>query len=120
MARRGYDIAVKCTHDGCTERDRYHFDTRDDMARHFKREPESYHKCVRHRRPDDVLSVSNSTRVDVVTVFETEHGKFWGKEKAFSGFTSGPGFKAFASDFPAGTKIKVTAELILPDETTEQ
>lgn len=117
MARRGYDISVKCAHDGCTERDRYHFETRDDMARHFKREPENQHKCIRHRRADDVLSVTNRTRVHVVTNFETDHGRFWGKEKPFSGFVSGMGFKAFAADFPPGTRIRVTAELLLPEDS---
>ncbi len=117
MARRGYDISMKCTHDGCAERDHYHFETRDDMARHFKREPENAHKCIRHRRADEVLSATNRTRVDVMTNYETDHGKFWGKDRPFSGFASGPGFKAFAADFPPGTKIRVTAELILPDET---
>jgi hypothetical protein len=27
---------------------------------------------------------------------------------------SGPGFKAFASDFPEGTVVRVTAEVVLP------
>ena len=116
MARRGYDTSVTCSHPGCAQRDRYHFDTRVDMDRHFLREPREKHKCIRHSRPDDVLTVDNRVRVDVVTNIETDHGKYWGKEKPFSGFTSGPGFRAFADDFPPGTKIRVTTELILPDE----
>lgn len=116
MARRGYDTSVKCTAEGCTERDRYHFDTRADMARHFEREPQHTHKCIRHSRPDDVLSASNRVRVDVMTNFETDHGKFWGYERPFSGFASGPGFRAFAKDFPPGTRIRVTTELLLPDD----
>lgn len=118
MARRGYDTAVRCTHPGCTENARYHFDTRDDMDRHFKREPRERHKCIRHARPEEVLSPTNRVRVDEMTNFATDNGKFWGRERPFSGFMSGPGFKAYADDFPPGTIIRVTAELILPDENT--
>jgi hypothetical protein len=36
---------------------------------------------------------------------------YWGN----FGMAHGPGFKAFADDFPAGTVIRVTAEIILPE-----
>lgn len=38
------------------------------------------------------------------------YGKFWGS----SGFIHGPGFKAYPNDFPEGTIIRITAEVILP------
>ena len=117
MARRGYDVRVTCTHPGCKEWSPYHFDTRAEMKRHFDREPQATWKCIRHSRPDDVLSAENRTRVEVLTNFETDNGKFWGTSRPFSGFASGYGFRAFSDDFPPGTRIKVTAELILPDET---
>lgn len=116
MARRGYDVSVQCSFDGCQERDRFHFDTQSDMARHFKRSPREKHTCIRHSLPDEVLSSTNRVRVNVMTNFETDHGRFWGNDRPFSGFASGPGFRAFADDFPAGTKIKVTTELIFPDD----
>lgn len=37
-------------------------------------------------------------------------GLFFGNQ----GFVYGPGFRAFAKDFPAGTVLRVTAEVILP------
>ena len=40
-------------------------------------------------------------------------GLFWDKRQ---GFTYGPGFKAYASDFPPGTKLIVTARIELPSE----
>jgi hypothetical protein len=34
-----------------------------------------------------------------------------------SGFTFGNGYKAYANDFPEGTKLTVTASIELPDPT---
>lgn len=44
-------------------------------------------------------------------------GLYWTAEgeRPGSGFTYGPGFKAFGRDFPEGTKLIVTAEVVLPD-----
>lgn len=44
-------------------------------------------------------------------------GLFWiGEgESSGSGFTFGPGFKAFATDFPEGTQLRITAEVVIPD-----
>ncbi|AYD83936.1 hypothetical protein SEA_GETALONG_76 [Gordonia phage Getalong] len=39
------------------------------------------------------------------------YGKFWARH----GFVTGPGFKAWADDFPAGTTLIVTAEVVLPE-----
>lgn len=115
MARRGYDVRVVCTHPGCLECTRYHFDVQADMRRHFEREPRDKWLCIRHQNSDQVLSDANRTRVQEMVNFETDHGKFWGVDKPSSGFVSGPGFKAFAADFPAGTRIRVITELILPE-----
>lgn len=114
MAKRGYDISVKCTHDGCVERDRYHFDTQADMRQHFQRQPASEHKCLRHVRPNEVLSVTNLITVYEMQNFQIDSGKFWGTVSPFSGFTSGPGFKAYAADFPPGARLRVTAQVIMP------
>lgn len=43
-------------------------------------------------------------------------GLFWiGDGEARSGFTYGPGFRAFATDFPEGTKLLITAEIEIPE-----
>lgn len=43
-------------------------------------------------------------------------GLFWSGSGALtSGFIHGPGFKAFADDFPEGTRLRVTVEVVLPD-----
>ena len=69
-------------------------------------------KCVRHSRPDEVLSESNRQTSIELTVEQKPYGRYFGN----TGFLSGPGFKAFAADFPAGAKVIVSAVLILPDD----
>lgn len=38
------------------------------------------------------------------------YGKFWEHQ----GLVTGPGFKAWADDFPEGTTLVVTVEAVLP------
>lgn len=70
--------------------------------------------CVRHSSPDEVLSVDRPTISTELTSVQKSHGLYWGDS---SGFMHGPGFKAFAKDFPPGTILRVTAEVILSKET---
>ena len=51
-------------------------------------------------------------RTSFQTVFAEPHGNYWGVDKAVCGFIHGPGFKAYACDFPVGTRIKITAEIV--------
>jgi hypothetical protein len=48
-------------------------------------------------------------------------GLFWLAEGATSGsgFTYGPGFMAYATDFPEGTRLVVTARIEVPAEVVE-
>ena len=113
---RAYSTRVECAHEGCTEVAHFESRTRkeqhDTYARYFKK-----WRCIRHSQPDEVLSQSNLFRSMDMAIFEESYGRFWGVDKAASGFAHGPGFKAFAKDFPSGTVLRVTAEIILPDPT---
>lgn len=66
-------------------------------------EPESIWLASGHINP-------KSSFVDCLLYLD---GLFWDKRQ---GFTYGPGFKAYASDFPPGTKLIVTARIELPAE----
>lgn len=113
MSRREWPLRFVCNHPGCTESANYRYSTRRDMMESFelKNYSDGRWRCVRHRNPDEVLSLSNPrTRAEIV-LEQKPHGKFFGH----FGFISGLGFKAFAEDFPAGTKIIVSAEIVLPD-----
>lgn len=112
MSRREWPLILPCGHPGCTERSNYRYQTKRDLMESFelKHFSNGRWRCVRHSQPDAVLSASNpSTRAELL-LEERPHGRLFGNW----GFVHGPGFKAFAEDFPAGTKIIVTAELVLP------
>lgn len=78
-------------------------------------------RCVRHSKPEIVLGIDNLERSVVSTV---ERGSgiisdklFWRDAEGLgSGFTYGPGFRAFAQDFPEGTRLVVTARIEIPEE----
>lgn len=112
MARHEYISRFQCSSPGCQECGRYASTTRAEQADDHKRYGNGKWKCARHGRPDDVLSMDNRRRVFEIASDQREHGTYWGH----SGFVSGPGFMAWSKDFPAGTIIRVTAEIIPPSD----
>lgn len=115
MARH-YFSRFECGHPNCTEFQTYESTRRADQADLNRRYGNKKWRCVRHSQPDQVLGLTN--RVIVHEAECREHfyesksiGLFWG---GGSGFVHGPGFKAFAKDFPAGTVLRITAEVIPP------
>ena len=114
MARREWTLRFPCGHDGCRESSNYRYPTKRDLMESFERKhySDGRWKCIRHSRHDEVLSAKNTeTRIELL-VKETPHGRFFGH----NGFVFGPGFKAFAKDFPPGSKIIVSAVLVLPSD----
>jgi hypothetical protein len=144
MPRREYNGNWPCAENGCRERARYVYDTRrdfDEAARRYAKDP---YLCVRHSKTGEVLGVGNLVvRAETVAsrvpyggyerrLADYEQavargsefarkpdeflpGLFWTGAGLKSGFTHGPGFKAFADDFPEGTKLVITAEIVLPE-----
>ena len=129
MSRREYTIRRKCTHNGCKEWTFTTATTRREEAEIRLRHSKSPYLCVRHTEPDEVLSADNLERTTTVTAGKVVarplpgidlpgevrylDGLSW---SSGSGFTYGLGFKAYASDFPPGTKLIVTARIELPSE----
>lgn len=114
MARREWPLRFKCGEDGCREVALYSFRTKRDLMESFelKNYSDGRWRCVRHNKPNEVLSVTNlSTRYEL-TVEQKSYGRFFGN----FGFISGPGFKAFAKDFPEGAKVIIEATLVLQTE----
>lgn len=115
MSRRLYMSRFPCAHPGCPEVANYESHTRSEQAETQRRYYGKW-RCVRHSQPQEVLGPGNLLIVHEETSRQEPHGRYWGH----SGFQYGPGFKAFAKDFPAGTVLRVTAEIILPDGPTAQ
>lgn len=118
MSRREYSYRPECIHEGCVERALYVFSTlrekRDTMESLRRR---GGWRCIRHTEPDEMLSTETPERRQVLVCREESHGRFWGREgsaRLESGFAHGPGFKVFAGDFPAGTRLIVIARIEVP------
>lgn len=113
MARRRgpYTHRVECAENGCREVAHFEYDRRDDYARLAS--STLGWRCVRHSRAEQVLSVENRSRETVLTVRPMEGCRGKLGFNGSNGFMSGPGFKAFAGDFPEGTRIRITAQVEL-------
>lgn len=112
MAKREWPLSFTCAHEGCRETANYRYSTKRDLMESFelKNYSNGRWRCIRHSKPDEVLSPENmETRAELV-VEQKPYGRYFGN----FGFVSGPGFKVFASDLPEGAKVIVTATLVLP------
>lgn len=111
MAKREYKLTKRCAHEGCTEIGRWTYETVRDLQTSFENKNE--YRCVRHSSPNSVLGSSNTTTEKILLNKSMEGlpGLYW---DGYSGFIFGPGFKAFANDFPEGTRLVVTARIEFP------
>lgn len=111
-----------CTHPGCHETAFWQFDTRKDAAEHY--ETRRKWKCTRHSHPEEVLSETNLKRTVVLTampssshLLDPKKHRFWHDgARLGSAFSFSPAHKAYATDFPEGTKLIITARIELPEE----
>ena len=106
-----------CKHPGCTESAFWSFDTRKEAAAHYpKREK---WRCLKHTHPEKVLSVTNLERtVELVSMLSpgcSAKDRFWHDgTRLGSGFNRSDAHYAYASEFPDGTKLIITARIELP------
>ena len=112
MARREYKLQKRCAHEGCAEIRHWTYETARDLAASHARA--NVYRCVRHTDPESVLSADNPTTEVVMTCKASDRapGLYW---EGRSGLHTGPGFKAWAADFPEGTRLIVTARIETPN-----
>lgn len=137
MPRGNYRLTVGCSSGiGCRENTIFSYPTKAEYADGYKRHHGKW-RCWRHAAPEEVLAPGNEARTAVLTATRLPSsyrpydratgtwgdvgwldGLFWiaEGESSGSGLTSGPGFRAIASDWPEGTRLEITAR-ILPPET---
>lgn len=117
MSRREYIERFQCAHAGCKEWFHYRYETKKAAREGVKRNAGG--KCVRHL-DDSTLALDKPTSTKTLVASKVPYdetrmldGLFWCEpgSKNGSGFTFGPGFRAFASDFPEGTTITITATI---------
>lgn len=113
--KREWRMEKRCAEPGCKERVRYSYATKRDMTGSFEaRQPEW--RCLRHSDKSSVLALDNLATEARLVSSNSVGGSpklFWGN---LSGFLSGPGFRAFADDFPPGTTLIVSARVELPSD----
>lgn len=105
---------LTCKFPGCTETSWVEYENlRDERADAERR---GRWRCVRHHNNgEDVLSTERPSLSTVLVNAQESYGLFWreeGEERGGSGFISGPGFKVFSKDWPAGTRLRVTVEVV--------
>lgn len=106
---REYWSRFECAEPGCTEHSNFTSRTRAEQAETYRNYYGKW-RCTRHSRPDELLTLQRRKITSEIVSDERPHGVYWGN----NGFVFGPGFKAFSKDFPPGTTLRVTAEVILP------
>lgn len=115
MRRRKHTLSLRCAHPGCAEYAHFEYDSIRERQRASENRREW--KCVRHSSPDETLGAGNMARTCVLVNVRMPYGLFWREEGATvggGGFVHGPGFQAFAADFPEGAKLTVTATVSPP------
>ena len=134
MPRGRHSLTVVCAESGCRETAWYEYpnltEYREGVTRH------KGWKCTRHENPERNLRPGNESAAVTLTAVrvpkrgyrgegipgEFLNGLFWreeGRERGSSGYTFGPGFNAHASDFPEGTRLVITAQILPPEETDD-
>jgi hypothetical protein len=120
VARREYPATFQCAQPACGERVRYEYETRGDHDKASRRNAEHPWKCSRHADPDANLRPDNTSTERVLISGRGRDGKalYWRQAgaPAGSGFSVeyGPGFCAYAADFPEGTRLTITARIEMP------
>lgn len=109
MARRRYPQRFQCAYPGCGESASFESETAKEAEDTWRTYSGKW-KCLRHYDLDALITPDRRKKVFEIASTEASHGRYWGQH----GFLSGPGFKVFSKDFPTGTVLRVTAEVILP------
>lgn len=117
MPRRRYDRRRKCAHDGCREWSITNYELKRDYVDAVRREKgQPLWRCLRHSRPEQVLGVHNpEVTAECGRVASEGYGTPMWEGAYRGGWATGPGFMAWAEDFPPGTRLTITAAITLPD-----
>lgn len=112
MSRRVRRLDVPCIVPGCKEIAHYEFSSLRNLQNSYEQKHRLSYKCCRHSHGDNVLTPENlKTEWTSLPIKEENYGKFFGG----SGVIIGQGYYVAATDFPAGTRVKLTCEILLPE-----
>lgn len=123
MSRRGGSIRFKCASDGCPESRVRGYENQREAAERRTEQQRTPWRCEYHdEAADRMLSPTNLTRSGTVTAVVLDNlpnHRFWllDGEPEYKAVPTidAPGFRANAQDFPAGTRVMLTATVVLPE-----
>ena len=116
MPRRPKITYVKCAELGCTRQGRFEYDN----LRHadaIHKQNDGQWRCDVHCYPNRMRPGSQVRELEL-TVYSETYGKFWAPIKNGCAFFLGG--QAFAENFPVGTRLRIRAEIVLPNMNTEE
>lgn len=96
---------INCAETDCREFGLFEYANR----REFAQLPKTF-RCARHKAADEVLGAGRMVTRCVLVNQEKDGSRYW---NGTSGIVFGPGFRAFAADFPVGARLVVRAEIEL-------
>lgn len=111
--KREWPLRVPCTEPGCIEAANYRYDTKRDMLESFELKHRATYKCLRHSKGSGVLTMAN-TKVEWTS--DASRQESYGRFFSSSGVIVGHGYYVAAKDFPAGTRVKITCEVLIPPD----
>lgn len=113
MGRRRFPYYVTCAEPDCSKMAHYEARTRADQVSHYEQLAKWPWRCDRHTRPAEIMSPADARRViETASKIAFEGGPpFWGSTDPVGGI----GWRAYARDFPAGSRLRVTVEILPPE-----
>jgi hypothetical protein len=111
VSKRSYLCRLVCTHPGCTDFSLFDCVNRKDYAQQAAKQ--TGFKCLKHTGTETMTpdSLTRTVTLEAVPRGDCGGSLFWGGK---NGFAHGNGYRAYAEDFPPGTKLIVTARIELP------
>lgn len=113
------NIRIHCGQQNCHAITIYEVDNLKEQSRILREEGHGKWKCIKHSDLEELLNLNRLQTTKIFKAIQSPRHPdltqlFW---NGSFGLQFGPGFKAFANDFPPGTILKITAEIILPKES---
>lgn len=132
MARRERTVTINCGHKPCGDTIFYCYSSQREYAEIMQGQKRSPYFCARHKDPAANLRPGNEAARHVLVATRLKSlrqrmwpdadpwrpGLYWVPEggRSGSGLIHGPGFTAYAADFPEGTRLVVTTRIEMPQE----
>jgi hypothetical protein len=116
-------ITFNCSHRDCSEMGIFRFKHITEKNILLRKYLDRW-KCNRHMIPNEVLSEGNSIKETTLVSSKSKRyselkNLYWYLSDSAGvgrGLVCGPGFKAYANDFPEGTELVIKAEIRIKDE----